>query len=240
MYNLIRKITNCISIFSVILIGLGILNLFVYYHSIGIVILPYLQPTEVLLSSINVIPFSALTSSGIIIIIELQFETETFLDKITDRIKNPWLKLLFWLFSWIPIAIVCFAPLILINIPDTNTLLTISGILLCITIYYLVKKKKLDYLVTHGPRLFILLIIISIVMTALFAINSSKQKLVSNCNAFKLVTRDTIYTNSDSLVYYGRTNNFTFLYSKIDSNVVIIPNNLISKETLKFNCTKSK
>lgn len=240
MYNLIRRITNCLPLLSIILIGLGILYLFVYYNTIGLIILPYLQPTEILLSSIHIIPLVTISSAAMFIIYEFQYETEDFLDRITDKIKWPIFKLIFWLVSWIPIGIMCFVPLIFISIKNKYLLFQISSIILILTIIYLRRKNRLQTILENGTRVIVMLILISAIVTGVFAFNSSTERLKGKCNSFKLVTRDTTYTNIDSLIYYGRTNGYTILYNKMDSNSVIIPNNLILYESTKLECPKQK
>jgi len=210
--------------------------LFVYYYYIGIIILPYLQPTEIVISSIHIIPYVIMATAAMLIIYEIQMPFEALLDTITAKIKNPLLKLLFWFLSWIPIGLLSFTPWILTAIPNKNVLLIISLIIVVITWIYLLRKGKLIELQNHSVRLSITFFITSLVMTGSFAFHESKDRLSGKCNIFKIITKDSTFEDSESRIYYGKTNNYTIIYVKSDSTNFIIPNNTIILETVKQFC----
>jgi len=71
-----------------------------------------------------------------------------------------------------------------------------------------------------------------IILTVNQASNRGKAKLTNSQEWFEIKTKNSSF-KSDSLIYYGRTRDYTVLTYKADTTVLILPNNQIIQELVK-------
>lgn len=129
---------------------MGILYYYTYYNEIGIAILPYLQVSEIVLSSLNNIPIILIVAMTSVALNELFYACEPFLDRQIEKVQNKFIKIFLHLLSYIPIAVLGLTPMFIILIKDNQLLINLSVIILFFILAFCYNsnfmKIKIDFI----------------------------------------------------------------------------------------------
>ena len=231
----IKKHISYLPILTLILIGYGCIFYYGFYSVVNLEIFSYLTTTEIVLSFLpQILYITILTAATFTSIVSSHIIEEHINEKIAET-KSKYYKLSLQIISPLiifPIGGFCF----IIPIMDNKILQLVTSIvfLTILYIYFTRAKKKINW----SYKKLVYLLIFGAIITLYHAEKEAKRKLKEPFRNFELRTMDKIYSAKDSLIYFGRINNYTILYDIKESNTLVISNSKI-KEEKQYNMKKS-
>lgn len=223
-------LSQMVPLISLLLIGLGCVYISKYYSTLNIEIFSYLTPSEIILSFLPKLLYISILSLAIVVSMFLPHLIEDRFNKIIEKSNLKFIKFILHIAALVIIVPIVSFYYIIIKIDNNIFQILISFLFISILyIYFSLTKTNLKW----SLKQLYFLLDFGTIMTIRHADNQSKNTLYGNLDNFKLVANGKEYTSTDSLVFYGRITNYTFLYDKTNSKAIVLKNSDILEEHYK-------